>query len=412
MKRVVLGLTAALVIGGLPGSALASFTCSTVARSNGSDPEFFLFARRFPEISINQAGDVLFLAKPKGTPTRLYLYPNVGAPSIVTRVNAPSPDGGVFRSFSRPTLNDAGDIAFQARTSFGRGVFLRPSGGSIESAAIATGPSPSGGTFQDFNAISRINASRKVAFAALVVNGPDGVFLRDGVADTTTSIALEGDSAGGGREFCGFQSVALGSAGAAFLADTKLDCLDTDELSLAGLFFWNGTTVSSVAFEGDATPVPGTTYLDFEGPPEMNASDHVLFRAEASGSVFVTGEFLFDPTGPTTSTVMTTGEVAPGTTGFVGRIDRQDVADGDVVFVKGGIQAGTAKSGVFQYDGTPDAVLLNTDPVPTDQFGVGSRYARLVLLAVSGSGNRIAVTARVKDTVVPRNKIGVLRCAP
>jgi hypothetical protein len=50
--------------------------------------------------------------------------------------------------------------------------------------------------------------------------------------------------------------------------------------------------------------------------------------------------------------------------------------------------------------------------VPTDQFGVGSRYARLVLLAVSRSGNRIAVTARVKDTVVPRNKIGVLRCAP
>jgi hypothetical protein len=232
------------------------------------------------------------------------------------------------------------------------------------------------------------------------------------VADTTTSIALEGDGAGGGREFCAFQSVALGSAGAAFLADTKLDCLDTAEASLAGLFFWNGATVSAVAFEGDATPVPGTTYLDFEGPPEMNAADNVLFRAEITGSVFVTGEFLFDPTGPTTSTVMTSGEVAPGTTGFVGRIDRQDIADGDVVFVKGGIQAGTAKTGVFQYDGTPDAVLLNTDPVPTDQFGVGARYSRLALLAVSRSGNRIAITARIKDTVVPRNKVGVLRCAP
>ena len=139
----------------------------------------------------------------------------------------------------------------------------------------------------------------------------------------------------------------------------------------------------------------------------------ISLRIEAVASALITRlDAYIDPTGPTTSTVMTTGEVAPGTTGFVGRIDRQDIADGDVVFVKGGIQAGTAKTAVFQYDATPDVALLNTDPVPTDQFGVGSRYARLVLLAASRSGNRIAVTARVKDTVVPRNKIGVLRCAP
>lgn len=412
MKRVVLGLTAAMVLGGLQGAAFASFTCSTVVRSNGSDPEFYLFGRRFPDISINQAGDVLFLAKPKGDPRRLYLYPNVGAPSIVTRVNAPAPDGGVFRSFSRPTLNDAGDIAFQARTSFGRGVFLRPSGGSIESAAIATGPSPGGGTFQDFTAISALNASQKVAFVGVVVNGPDGVFVHDGVADTTTTIALEGDSAGGGREFCAFESVAFGSAGAAFISETKLDCLDTAEASLLGTFFWNGTTVSSIAFVGDAAPIAGTTYSDFEGPPEMNAADHVVFRAELTGSIFVTAVLLFDPAGPTTSTVMTTGEVAPGTTGFVGRVDHETIADGDDVFVKGGIQAGSAKSAVFQYDGTPDAALLSTDAVPTDQFGVGAVYKRLALLASSRSGNRIAVTAGVKDTVAPRNKFGVLRCAP
>jgi hypothetical protein len=109
---------------------------------------------------------------------------------------------------------------------------------------------------------------------------------------------------------------------------------------------------------------------------------------------------------------MTTGEVAPGTTGFVGRIDHQAIADGDAVFVKAGIQAGTAKTGVFEYDGTPDAVLLSTDPVPTDQFGVGAIYKRLKLLAVSRSGNRIAVTAGIKDTVAPKSKIGVLRCAP
>jgi hypothetical protein len=411
MNRLVLGV---LVAAGLvPASiASASFTCSTVARTNGSDPESFLFARRFVDPAVNQAGDTVFLAKVKGSPIRFYLYPGVGAPSIVTRVNATAPDGGIFKTFTQPSINDAGDIGFKARTSFGRGVFLRPAGGAIEGAALSTQASPGGGFFSDFVDASAVNSTRKIAFVATVSGGPSGVFLHDGIADTTTTIALAGDSIGGGRFLCDFRSVGLGSADAAFIGETKLDCNDVAEIALLGVFFWNGSTVSTIALQGDTAPVAGTAYSDFEASPEMNAANHVVFRAELTGSVFVTAEILFDPSGPTTTAPVTTGQAAPNTSGAIGRLDRQKITDGDAIFVKANIKAGAAKNGIFAFDASPDIVALSTDTPPTDQFGVGARYSKFTTIGVSRSGNQVVSVVRVKDTVTPRSKAGVVRCVP
>jgi hypothetical protein len=410
--RLVPALAAATFLGIAAGPALAA-TCSTVVATGSITPDAFGIARRLPGTpAINGAGDVLFVARPRGTKPRIYLYPAVGAPSLVVAADALAPNGSLFRSFDAPSLDDAGDLAFFAIMTVGQGVFLRESGNPLEVAGITTGTSPGGGVLATFPAVSAVNPSRQVAFTATVNGGPNGVFRYDGVANTASSVALAGWGAGGGRIFCDFSTVALGASSAvAFRATTKVNCADAMELPRDGVFVDIAGVLHTVALQGDPTPIPGTTYASFSGAPALNGADHVSFQTVLAGVLGVGAVFRFDPVAMSTVKVVTTGEAAPSG-GFIGRIDVQRLDGSDDVFLKAGVSATLQRAGIFRYDAMPDAVLLNTAAPPTDLFAPGAAFRTFSALGITPSGSRFALVARVKDLVPPRSKVGLLRCVP
>jgi len=410
---VRLVLTLAAVIGLGVGHAGAS-TCTTVAATGVITPDAFAFARRFTgSPAINASGDVLFVTRPRGTKPRIYLYPAGGSPSVVVAADDLAPNNSLFRSFDSPSLDDAGDLAFYARMTVGEGVFLRPSGSPLEVAGITTGTSPGGGVFGTFPSRSAVNAGKQVAFVATVSGGPNGVFLYDGVAHTASTVALAGQSAGGGRTFCDFSTVALGASSVvAFQATTRVDCADNSETALEGIFADVLGTLHTLALQGIASPVPGTTYASFTGAPEVNGAGHVSVRAGVTGVLGGTAVVRFDPVAMSSVKVVLTGEATPGSGGFIGRMDAQRLADSDAVFVKAGVQEALARSGVFRYDAMPDTVLLSSDAPPTDVFGIGARFSSLGPIGIASDGSHFAIVVKVRDVVLPRDKSAVLGCVP
>ena len=67
---------------------------------------------------------------------------------------------------------------------------------------------------------------------------------------------------------------------------------------------------------------------------------------------------------------------------------------------------------MLEYDATPAAALLGSDAPPLDGFGAGASYRRFTKMRAANNGGFMVVLARVRDTVSPRGKVGILRCAP
>ncbi len=395
--------------------AAAQFTCTTVVRSGQSDPTLATFVKKFSDLDINAGGDVLFHGRAAGVQPRLYLYPLAGAPSVVVTAGDAAPNALLYQKFSKAgvralSINDAGDLGFWAKLGGGEGVFVRESGGSIEIAAASTGTSPGGGTFATFPALSRVDATAVVAFAATVVGGPDGVFRYDAGTNTLSAVVLEGDPTGTGRFFCSFAAVGLGGGAVAFQATTKLDCNDLVELPLDGLFLDETGVITVIANAGDLSPIPGASYSSFLGRPEVNASHQVAFRAELTGSLLVKGLFRFDPPA-TTVKIAAGGDTAPSG-GSYNKQGPQALTDGGDIYGLWGLKLTTAKQGIFLHDAAPNAAVLTTDPVPNDQFGSGALYKKLQEPRAPRDGSRLAFVAKVRDSLLPPSKVGVLRCVP
>ncbi|HEY2387756.1 MAG TPA: choice-of-anchor tandem repeat NxxGxxAF-containing protein [Candidatus Binatia bacterium] len=409
--RSLAGLVLAGVVLTFPAGAAQAltFTCSTIVTRGTPDPMGGAFKSKFEEPRINGSGDVLFVSKPQGPPKRLYLYPGAGTPSVIATAGDLAPGGSEFSKFTDTSINDAGDLAFRGDLVTGEGVFVKPSAGSLTAAVRTTDAVPGGGFFGVFPMVADISASGKVAFLATVEGGASGAYLYSG---TVSKIAVVGDSSGDGRQFCDFSSVDLGDSGNAVLhTTTQVDCNDTMETPRDGVYVQNGSSFVSVAQIGDATPIGGTTYASFLGIPEINASDLVGFRARTAGTENVTGLFDFNQTGPTTTLLTATGDSVPGSTGFLKTIAFSHLTDGGRQAFRGRLRSGTARFGIFIAGGTPDAVALNTSPVPTDSFGAGAVYRTIEEdFGVDRSGTRVTFSAKVHDTVVPKSKIGLFRC--
>ena len=298
---------------GIAATAQAlTFTCTTVARKGNLDPSGEELGTRYDSPGINNQGDVVFFAHAKRAPRRLYLYPNAGAPSIVAEAGGAAPGGSAYKTFREPSINDAGDLAFQARLAVGEGVFVKPSASPVAKVATTTDAAPGGGVFETFPAVSRVNAGGDVAFIGRVSGGADGVFVYDGGTLTVSAAGHVGDLTLEGREICEVFEVGLGATGTVVIhAATKLLCADAMEAELRGIYRSIGPIFSKVVEAGDATPIGGTIYDNFIGAPDVNAGDKVMYRARTSGVVGVIGIFLTDPVGPTTTTLAATGNFPP-----------------------------------------------------------------------------------------------------
>ncbi len=402
---------ATLVLVAEAASAL-TFTCSSVNRQDLFDPDSARLSSKLEQPAVNSGGDVVFLGRTRDRTHKLYLYPAGGSPSVVAAEDGPAPDTGTFTKFDEPSINDAGDIAFFGDLSEGEGVFVRPSGGPIATAARTGDASPGGGTFLRFFDLSTVNAAGDVAFIAQVDGGPDGVFVYDTSADTVFTVALVGDATGGGKTFCSFVNVALGGTDrVAFQTVIETSCGVSHDATSA--IFREAAVLGSfidVAEEGSATPIAGSTYAKFFDIDSNDAGD-VGFRAKFGGTEAGTGVFLFDPSGPSTTLLARSREAAPRSGGLIKTIPQiAGVTNTDQVAFRGKVTHGSAKHGVFLLDGTDDAAVLNTDTVPNDLWGTTAKYRNIDEDAgVSRSGTWVTFVAKVKDQQTPSGN-GVFRC--
>src|SRR5262245_56887018 len=106
--------------------------------------------------------------------------------------------------------------------------------------------------------------------------------------------------------------------------------------------------MSKVALAGEPTPVAGTAYGRFFGPPDSNASDQVLFGASAGRTIDFDGLFLFDPVGATITKVVATGDGAPSG-GTFRTITNPNLTDGNRAGFRAHIDNDPSAQGVFLF---------------------------------------------------------------
>jgi hypothetical protein len=400
---------AALVTALWIGAADARYTCTSVARRGDMDPDGFVFTNKFDESTgVNAAGVVVFVARAGNLQQALYRYPNGGPNTVIARVGDPAPGGSAFTRFGAgcfgaESINTAGVVGFVARLAIGQGVFVDV-GGVLEKAAQTTDTSPGGGTFVDFPSASEINDASAVAFVANVSGGPSGIFLYDAVLNTLVTVLDTSDTDSTARPFCSFEEVGLSDTDIAFTATVGNPTCATP---LEGVF--HGATGIPIAVAGDVSPIGGSNYVEFIEAPEPGPTGVITFQAKVTG--VLSGAGIFSTAGP--SKVVAAGDFAPDVGGSVkkpGLQHRQD-GNGDVI-TRLFLRQTTAKHGIFRYDATPEAAVVKTDAPPAPPFGPLSKYRAISDASAASTGTTIAFRAKMKDTIKPGSKTGVLRCVP
>jgi hypothetical protein len=405
-----------LLVFGLAAGARADFACSTVARMGQVDPDGAFFINVFrSEVAINSSGDTVFVARPAGSRDKLYLYPAVGAPQVVARSAGPAPTGGTFRSqraFFSLSVNDVDDVAFFGGMVAGEGVFVLD-GGVLETAAVRSQASPAGGAFDSFPMVGSIDAASRVPFVASVDGGPSGSFVYAASTDTLSPLVLNGTPTLDGRQVCSIKTVDLGNGSfAALKASSKVNCADNGEAAKAGVFLVSGAGISTVALNGDGSPLGGSTFAKFLDTPRINASNDVAFRATTLGTTRTDGIFVWHYASDTITTVVRKGDAAPDVGGSISANQSFRFADTGDVFLDARLRTTPARFGVFDYGATDASVIVKTSAVPTDAFGAGAKFTTLGKTnGTSHDGNEVGIYVRVKDTAPPAQKAGVIRCA-
>lgn len=412
--RILIACAAALA--GLATSAEAQFSCSTVARIGQVDPDGQFYSNAFrDEVAVNASGDTLFAARAIGARDKLYFYPAAGAGQVVARANDPAPSGGTFQSrrpFSFLSVNGAQNVGFFAALVSGEGVFVRDAG-TVETGALRSQASPAGGVFRTFPYVGDIDAASRVPFVAAVDGGPGGVFVYDAVANALSVLVLDGAATIDGRELCANQTVDLGAPGFATVrASSKVSCANVSETPLIGVFLVDGGTISTIALEGDAAPIGGSTFSTFIAAPRINASNQVGFRATTAGTTRADGIFVWDFATDTIATAVRKGDAAPVVGGSFAATRTFRIADSGDVVVNASLRTSAAKFGVFGIGAVDGPILVKTDAPPTDAFGAAASYVRFSKQSgASHDGLQIGVQVRVRDSSPPIAKNGVVRCA-
>jgi hypothetical protein len=240
--------------------------------------------------SMNNAGEIVFIAKNSGTNDVNHLKWTTGVITKHVAVGDPAPGGGVFSLLAGealgfvdgtwipigdvPGINDAGQVSFFGIVQggvAGRGLFVT-TGGVHEACVWAGETTPAGGTYFDFQA-PLLNDLGKVAFFADVKLGPSeytaGWFVGT-AGNWRKALAFYDEIAGG--EVC-VQAISrnpirsLDNCGN-LLAFCTVRYPDSSELDTLIISPSEGDTIV-VAQEGDAN-VLGGSVGGMNGWPAMN----------------------------------------------------------------------------------------------------------------------------------------------
>src|SRR6187551_3790829 len=192
----------AIGCGGLGGSGDTTSMCGDVSPIGGHFGGFFFGTVFTPDI--NDAGDVLFFCDVNGGSSRRGLFLYRAASQDITKVAVigdASPIGGTFGAVGPGSLNNNGEVVFLASPvgTIDSNFFMWNNGVVTKIAAIGD-PAPGGGTFsglgtesfgfQDGTSIPvgpvpDINDSDQIAFRAIVSGGitQRGIVVRTGQVD-------------------------------------------------------------------------------------------------------------------------------------------------------------------------------------------------------------------------------------
>jgi hypothetical protein len=219
------------------GSGIPGNGCGDPSPFGGTFSGFF--GGTFFGPAINAAGDVLFVADVHNgsSPRGLFLY-DAGAGQIIkiAAVGDPSPIGGTFGAVGPGSINDQGDVVFLASPvgSINSNIFLWHTGVTTKVAAIGD-PAPGGGVysllgteslgFADGTSIPvgplpDINNNGQISFRAIVSGGTTsrGVIVSTGGAHLWYVKVGEPTPAGG--TYFDFQAASINNQGQiAFFAD-------------------------------------------------------------------------------------------------------------------------------------------------------------------------------------------------
>ena len=258
-----------------------------------------------------------------------------------------APGGGVFFSFTQPSLGPQGQVAFIGNASFpgSGGVYLFANGAVTQLIASGTlantgepvtpgsakftasgnlfvsdafsgslylfanntltrlvgagDPAPGGATF-NLLLNAAINSSNQIAFQAVLSDGTNGVFLWSNGA--ATKIIADGDVFPDGVPFGFAFPPAINDSGHVVFGGVSNSIADSGLFS----YFQGKLTVFLAAL----SPLPDGSLLNSVFTTSINDSGQITFTAITIGSSGInTGTFLFN--NGQLSTVETTGETAP-----------------------------------------------------------------------------------------------------
>lgn len=192
----------AIGCGGLGGEGDTTSMCGDASPIGGHFGGFFFGTVFTPDI--NDAGDVLFLCDVNGGDSRRALFLYRGGTGEIVKVAAvgdPSPIGGTFGAVGPGSINNNGQVVFLASPvgDISSDIFMWDNG-TVTKVAARGDPAPGGGTFsllgtesfgfQDgtnipVGPVPDVNDSNQIAFRAIVSGGitERGIVVRTGQTD-------------------------------------------------------------------------------------------------------------------------------------------------------------------------------------------------------------------------------------
>lgn len=429
LRAALLALPLSLVT--LSVAWASTWTCEGVTRRYLSDPSGLVFSGSFrDDVSVNSSGDVLFSARPAGARDRLYLYDAAGVGEIVASGGDASPGGDTFgssRTFSSISINDAGDVGFFARLDRSRGgVFIRTAGGALESAALAGQAAPGGGSFGSFPEASAVDPTGRIVFIATVNGGDDGIFLYDPSSDTLTRELSVGDLAADGTSaICGLYGLALGSTNTAIAFRGSVNSTGVCGLGDLDAILVRSQPTSApavLALVGGSAP-GGSTFAAISGSskfhrkrfsPAIDPSQDVTFVAELDAGRKSAALLRWDAATDTLAVLANQGTELPGSTFRMRSFQSPQVDDGSQIFARVRSKSRGSPYSVTNFGSTPGTALKQGDAPPTNAAGFypGAQYRKFgSLVALSRDGTKFVLAVKVRDTVHPRGKTGIVRCS-
>jgi hypothetical protein len=314
------------------------------------------------QFSLNNQGDVAFYAPVIANTfagadddEAIFRRGKFGLTQIVRENQTPPGGLGVFNSFTPPSVNSSGSVAFwgairNASTPLisTHGIYVG-SGGGLTKIARTYEPEPGGnGTFSGISSSPKLSDTGYVAFTADLTgttggaNDNSGIYLGNGTSLAT--VVREGQGAPGGNGV--FDAINFpwlnNDRTTAFYSTLRNTAAGTSDN--VGIFTGTGGPLTQIVRTGQPSPDGNGVFTALNNTLSINKNGDVAFTATLGGT---SGVFLGD--GTTMKTIVRSGQPTPEGQGSFGTMLLAAVNDTGTVAFTADLTDG--KRGIYLADG-------------------------------------------------------------